>query len=156
MLKSDTIYTIGLRSSKALALYFEYALSCFYPHVRQLSLEGEFVFDKVSVHMKPTDVLLVFSVWPCTKRTIQVGKLCHQLGIPIILVTNTSLNPLAKAADVMIDANSVNHSCGDAPLMVVIEALVAELGRRTAPQSTLNLERIEQVLSENNLVIWED
>ena len=35
-------------------------------------------------------------------------------------------------------------------------ALVAELGRRTAPQSTLNLERIEQVLSENNLVIWED
>ena len=54
--------------------------------------------------MKPTDVLLVFSVWPCTKRTIQVGKLCHQLGIPIILVTNTSLNPLAKAADVMIDA----------------------------------------------------
>ena len=156
MLKSDTIYTIGLRSSKALALYFEYALSCFYPHVRQLSLEGEFVFDKVSVHMKPTDVLLVFSVWPCTKRTIQVGKLCHQLGIPIILVTNTSLNPLAKAADVMIDANSVNHPCGDAPLMVLIEALVAELGRRTAPQSTLNLERIEQVLSENNLVIWED
>ena len=42
------------------------------------------------------------------------------------------------------------------PLRVVIEALVAELGRRTAPQSTLNLERIEQVLSENNLVIWED
>ena len=28
--------------------------------------------------------------------------------------------------------------------MVLIEALVAELGRRTAPQSTLNLERIEQ------------
>ena len=56
----------------------------------------------------------------------------------------------------MIDANSVNHPCGDAPLMVLIEALVAELGRHTALQSTLYLERIEQVLSENNLVIWED
>lgn len=156
ILRSGTIYTIGLRSSKALALYFEYATDRFYPHVHQLSLDGEFVYDKVAVHMKPTDVLLVFSVWPCTKRTIQVGKLCHQLGIPIILVTNTSLNPLANIADVMIDANSVNRPSGDVPLMVVIEALVAELGRRTAPQSTQNLECIEQVIRENNLVIRED
>ncbi len=156
MLRSESIYTIGLRSSVALALYFEYGVGSFYPHVRQLSWEGEFVYDRISLNMKPTDVLLVFSVWPCTKKTIQVGEISHRLGVPLVLVTNTSLNPLAKVADVVLDTNSVNHSSGDVSLFAVVEAMVAELGRRMAPESTQNIERVERVLSENDLILWEN
>lgn len=156
ILNSEHTYALGLRSSQALALYFEYSIDCFYPHVRQLSREGEFLFDRISVYMKPADCLLVFSVWPCTKKTIQAGKLCHKLGIPVILVTNTSLNPLVPFADAVIDGNCVNRQSGDVALFSIIEALAVELGRRTAPESTENLEHIEQVLKENNLIIRED
>lgn len=156
LLKSNTIYTLGLRSSKAMALYFEYVAERFYPHIRQLSQEGEFVYDRVAVNATPQDVVLIYSVWPCTKKTIQVGELCHRLGIPMILITNTSLNPLSKIANVVIDTNSVNHASGYTALMVVTEALITELGRRTAPESTENIERIEQALNENGLIIWEN
>ena len=107
MLESDQLYILGMRSSKALALYFEYVAERFYPHIRQLSLEEEFVYDRIAINTTPKDVLLVYSVWPCTKKTIRVAELAHNLGIPMILITNTSLNPLVKIADVVIDTNSV-------------------------------------------------
>ena len=48
MLESDQLYILGMRSSKALALYFEYVAERFYPHIRQLSLEEEFVYDRIA------------------------------------------------------------------------------------------------------------
>lgn len=155
LVNAKNIYTLGLRSSKVLPLYFEYNVDRFHPNVRQLSRETEFVYDRVAVNMKPDDVVLIYSVWPCTKKTIRVGELCQKLGIPIILVTNTSLNPLTKIADVVIDTNTVNHPSGDTALFAVTEALIAELGRRTAPESTQNIERIEYVLNDNDLIMWE-
>lgn len=152
LFQSERIFTIGLRSSKALALYCEYSLSIFHPQVIQLSNDTDFIYDRVGMNMKPTDVLLVFSAWPCTRKTIEVAEYCHTLGIPVALVTNTSLNPIIKFAQAVIDTNSVNHPSGDMVFMAVIEALVAELGRRTAPQSTHNVERIEAILSEKKVV----
>ena len=155
MLDAHTIYTLGLRSSKVHSLYFEYYVDRFYPNVRQLSRESDFVFDRVAVNLKQDDVVLIYSVWPCTRKTIQVGELCHKLGIPFILVTNTSLNPLTKIANAVIDTNTVNHPSGGTALFAVTEAMISELGRRTAPESTKNIERIETILNENNLIMWE-
>ena len=152
LFQADRIFTIGLRSSKALALYCEYSLSTFHPQVIQLSNDTEFIYDRVGLKMKSTDVLLVFSAWPCTRKTIEVAEYCHSLGIPVALMTNTSLNPIIKFAQAVVDTNSVNHPSGDMVFMAVIEALVAELGRRTAPQSTQNVERIEAILSEKKIV----
>lgn len=156
MLRANTIYTLGLRSSKVLSLYFEYNVERFYPNVRQLSHESEFVYDRIAVSVKPEDVVLIYSVWPCTKKTIRVGELCHKFGIPVILITNTSLNPLTKVVDAVIDTNTVNHPSGDTALLAVTEALISELGRRTVPESTQNIERIERVLNENDLIVWEE
>lgn len=153
-LDADTIFTMGLRSSKALALYFDYLIDRFYPKVTQLSYETEFIYDKVIGHMRPTDVLLIFNSYPCTKKSIHFGNFCHNAGIPIILVTNTRLNPLTKIANVVIDTNSVNSSSGDIALFAVVEALAAELGRRTAPASTESIEHIEQVLTGKDIFEW--
>ena len=136
--------------------YLCYVAERFYPHIRQLSREEEFVYDRIAINTTPKDVLLVYSVWPCTKKTIRVAELAHNLGIPMILITNTSLNPLVKIADVVIDTNSVNHPSGDTALMLVTEALMSELGRRTAPESTKNIEKIEQALNDNGLILWEN
>lgn len=149
---ADRIFTLGLRSSKALALYCGYSLNVFHPQVIQLSNDTDFIYDRIGLSMKPSDVLLVFSAWPCTRKTIEVAEYCHNLGIPVALITNTSINPIVKFASAVIDTNSVNHPSGDMVYMAVIEALVAELGRRKAPQSTENVERIEAILNERKIV----
>lgn len=149
------IFILGLRSSKPMALYCEYALSTFCPNIYQLSNDSEYVFDRIALYPQPEDVMLVFSVWPCTRKTIEAAEVCHKKGIPVILITNTSLNPIVKYADVVIDTNSVNHSSGYTIIMAVIEAMVAELGRRKNPISSENIEEVEAILNEMNIVLKE-
>lgn len=154
LLRADKIYTLGLRSSRSLATYFESLVSHFYPHIVQLSYEPDFIFDKIVGQMVPTDVLLVFNSYPCTRKSIQIGNFCHLAGTPLVLVTNTRLSPLAKTADVILDTNSVNSASGNVALFAVVEALAAELGRRTAPSSMERIESIEQVLTDNDVFDW--
>lgn len=155
LLGARRIFPLGLRSSKPLAHYFGYGISNFYPHVLQLSQDLDFIYDHVSLYVEPTDVLFVVSIWPCTKKTIEVAQMCHEKGVPVALITNTSLNPITKIADAVIDTNSVNHISGDTVLLAVIEAIISELGRRTAPQSIENIEQIERVLAERGVVLKE-
>lgn len=155
LLGARRIFPLGLRSSKPLALYLGYGISNFNPRVLQLSHDLDYIYDQVSLYVEPTDVLFVVSIWPCTKRTIDVAQMCHEKGVPVALITNTSLNPITKIADAVIDTNSVNHISGDTVLLAVIEAIISELGRRTAPQSIENIERIERVLAERNVVLKE-
>lgn len=154
ILRSENVYTLGMRSSKAMALYFDYTVERFYPSARQLSHDSDFIWDKVAGHVTPADVLLIFSTYPCTKSTIQIGEFSHEKGIPLILITNTHLNPLIRIADVTINTDSANHLSGNVALFAVIEAFAAELGRRTAPESTEKLEYVERVLIENELMLW--
>lgn len=155
LLRADRIFTFGLRTSKHMALYFESLADLFYPHVTQLSHDPEFIFDRLSLYVKPADVVLFFSAWPCTKRTIEAAEFCRDQGIPIALITNTGLNPIAKFADAVIDTNSVNHASGNMAFMIVIEALISEIGRKTAPASAANMEQVEAILREKQIILQE-
>ena len=155
ILEANQIFALGMRSSKSMALFFESAVNCFYPKVQQLSFDTDYIYDHIALRMTPEDVLVVISVWPCTRTTIDVAEVCHTQGIPIVLITNTRLNPIGKMADVIIDTNSVKHSNGGVPIMAVLEAMISELGRRTDPISTQNIEKIETVLGNNNIVLSE-
>lgn len=154
MLSSSCIFFLGLRSSRSAASYMESTISRFYPKARQLSSDPDYLFDK-ALRMDPDAVLVVFSVWPCTKTTIDIADLVHQRGIPVILITNTQLNPIARYAQAVIDTNSVNCGCGNMPIMFVTEALIAEMGRQTEPDSTETLETLERQLEPLNVFMKE-
>ena len=145
---------LGLRSSQVAALYFEYAVGIFYPKVRQLSTGQEYLFGRL-LPICPNDVLLVISQWPCTKKTIDAALVCHRRNIPIILVTNTRINPIAEYASAVIDTDSVSSSSDILPVMAVMEALSYEIGKRTAPQSTENMTALEEMLRDNHLILWD-
>ena len=148
MMEASRINLLGLRSSRTVSLYLESAIDRFYPHVRQLSNESEFLYDKIFRLSAEEDIIIIFSAWPCTKRTIDVSAICRDRHVPIILVTNTSLNPIARYADIVIDTNSVNSGCGILPLMFIAEALTAELARRLGPDSMKILEELESELDK--------
>ena len=154
LLDADHIFVLGFRSSYAVARYFEDSAHLFLRKVKQLSVEQEFLYDNL-LHMTGRDVLLVVSDWPCTKKTVSFAELCHKQGVPIALVTNATINPIARFADNMIDTNSVGEKAGRLPSVIVIEALVQELGRRTSPQSIEVLDQLEKMLKDNDIVMWE-
>lgn len=153
LLNARQIFTLGMRSSRPLAVYCEHVLRTFSPHVSQLSQSAEYVYDRILLSAETSDVILVFSVWPCTRETVNAAEFCHKRGIPVVLITNTRFNPIVKYANAVIDTNSANHSSGATAIMAVVEAIAMELGRRTAPKSLRNIELIENVLSEKEIVL---
>lgn len=154
MIRSKNINVLGLRSSKAVALYFESVVERFYPKIRQLSNEGEYLFDK-ALRAKEGDVLVVFSVWPCTKRTIDIAGIYKEKNVPIILITNTTLNPIARYADIVIDTNSVNSTLVNLPAMFIVEAIGSELGKEIVDEATENIEVLEKDLDRYDVFIWD-
>lgn len=152
MLEASSINVLGLRSSYSAATYLEASIGRFYPHIRQLGNDLEFLYDKIH-RIADTEVLLVFSAWPCTKKTILAADICHQQGIPVILVTNTTLNPIARYAKVVLDTNSVNSSCGSLSLFFIAEALSAELLKQLGPEALRTLEELENYLEQVDVFI---
>ena len=155
IVKAKKLFTFGARSSRPLSLYTNYALSSFSPHIFALSQDSDYVFDRLILRATSQDLVLLFSIWPCTKKTIEVAEFCHKQGIPIALITNTGINPIVKIASAVIDTNSVNHPSGDTVLMAVVEAIVQEVGRRKAPDSTKRIEKVEKILADNDIVLRE-
>lgn len=154
LLDARTIYVLGYRSSYTVAQYFEDSVHLFLRKVKQLSNQQEFLYDSL-LEIDQSDVLLVVSEWPCTKRTVTFAELCHKQGTPILLITNTAINPIAQFSSATIDTNSVSEKNGRLPAFIVTEALVQELGRKTVPKSIQMLQQLEDMLEENGIVMWE-
>ncbi len=153
--RAACIYVIGYRSSYAVGRYFEDSVRLFLPNIKQLATSQEFLFDSL-FYMKPSDVLFAISDWPCTRRTVVFAEKCHQKGVPVALVTNNmAANPIAKFASAVINTDSLGAKTGRLPTLLVVEALVQELGRRASPQSIEALNWLETMLKENGIIIWD-
>ncbi len=152
--KAERVFTFGARSSKSLAMYFGYLLGSFRKEVYQLSHDPGFIYDRILLNVTKKDIIVFCSAWPCTKETINIANFCHSRGVPIALITNTNLNPITKVATSVIDTNSVNYSSGGTALMAVLEVIAEEVGRKMAPESTRNIEKIESTLKDNDLIFW--
>ena len=155
IVKAKRVNILGLRSSKAVASYLEAMLGRISPNVRQLNSDSEYLFDNI-IKLGSNDLLIVSSLWPCTKRTITVSDICHKNKIPIILLTNTILNPIARYANIVIDSNSANKNDGVIPNMIVAEAIVKEVWKRNPSKYQEYLDNLEKLLEENDIFIWKE
>ena len=154
LLGARHIYITGARSSYSFALWFYDSLKLFMPHAVFLSDRRDYEIDYMA-KMSSDDVLFAISAWPCSMMTITAAELASKRNVPIALLTNTKLNPIAKSARVTVDTNSINSPCTSILFMTALATIVQELGRRTTPQSSEALENLEKFLENNNLIVWE-
>lgn len=154
MLNAKHVQVLALRSSKAAAYYAEYSFQPILSEkIVQLSNDPDYLMDRIS-QLEEGDVLFLICNWPSSVFSVNAAKLCHEMGIPIILITNTTANPIAKICRVMLDTNAVSSPCLLSPSLLIIEALSLELARRMPPESTQSVERLEKMLKENDLLVW--
>ncbi|MDR3258392.1 MAG: MurR/RpiR family transcriptional regulator [Fusobacteriaceae bacterium] len=155
IMKAKRVNILGLRSSRAVASYLEAMLGRISPNVRQLNSDSEYLFDN-ALKLKADDILIVSSLWPCTRRTVTVSNVCHKNKIPIILITNTILNPIARYANIVIDTNSANKNEGIIPNMIVAEAIIKEVWKRNPSKFQEYLDTLEKLLEDNDIFIWNE
>lgn len=154
LVNAKRINILAQRSSKAAAFYAEYSFSPFLADkICQLSENPDFVFDKIC-RFEDGDVLFLVCNWPCNVTSLEAARFCQEKGIPIILITNSSANPIAKFCNILLDTDSVSSPCLLTPAFLIIESLSFELAQRTLPASTEKVDALEKVLKEKKLLVW--
>lgn len=154
ILNAHHIYVIGLRSAAAVSMYFQNSIRLFMDNSTLLSTKQEYLFD-YSLKMTPDDVIVMISTWPCTKKVIDFAFLCHDRHIPIVLITNTVTNPVSHIAKYTINTDAVSTPSEHIASLIVVQAFIEELGRKSAPHSTQKLKELNEFLQNQDIVNWD-
>ena len=144
---------LGLRSSKAVALYGYYLLLPLLPQVRQLSHDEHFVFELIR-NMPAGSAVLVITSWPNTRMTVRAAEFCHQLGHKVILLTNSRSCPIAACADALLVVPEAKDRYTVVPYVTVVEVLAREIGARAAPSSLQRLKELDEILAREEVTDW--
>jgi len=150
MVKSEMINLIAFRTSKVAALYFDYMLAEFFPNVRQLGTESDFIFDRL-LHLDEKQVVVFIGLSPYTNLTVEAAKYCYEKGIPTIVITDQLSSPLSSYATVILPVKSSDKQYSIIPVFALIEAFVIEIGKRMSGDSISHLNELNKLLSEKNI-----
>lgn len=153
MLSCAQVGILGLRSSKAPALYLHALLMPFLGSVRQFSYDEHFVFEQIK-SMPRDSALFLISSWPNTKTVVRAAEFAHTLGHKIILLTNSTSCPMVSCAQITLLAPESPHRYTIAPYITIIEILAQEIGRRGAPESLKKLEDMDTILAQADVTNW--
>jgi DNA-binding MurR/RpiR family transcriptional regulator len=139
------IYCLGLRSSHSVAWHAHYILSFFGDRSIFLDAIAGVGTDQLRNATKE-DVLLVASVAPYTRATVEIAQYAASLGVAVIAITDSPVAPLAQLAKsailVSTESPSFFHSMSPAFIMAeILTALVAGRGGHTALNTVRQMER---------------
>ncbi len=142
------VYCLGLRSCHAAAWHFHYTLSLLGDKTVMLDDAGGTGLDAIR-DAGPDDVVLVASVEPYARATIEAARYAAATGVPLVAITDSEVSPLASLAAniILVATESPSFFHTMTPLLAVAEilaALVAGASGRTALDA---LERTEAQLS---------
>ncbi|MCV6605528.1 MAG: MurR/RpiR family transcriptional regulator [Porticoccaceae bacterium] len=127
---ASTIYIMGQRRSFPVAAYLAYALNHAGCKAVLLDGIGGMLFEHA--HMTPDDVLLATSFSSYAHETTELVSKAAEAGTPIVVITDSSLSPIANAAKVCLLAHDAEvHSFRSlASAMTLAQALATSLAFR--------------------------
>lgn len=154
ILSAQKVYTLGLRGSYPLALYMDTQLVQHGINVFPLSDRPDFLYDRLA-EMTEQDLLIAIGLSPVTELTVKAIDICHKRNIPIVLITSSSENSSFEKASAAINIGFENIFVTSVPPVAVIELLCQEIGYRTIEVTTTRLQRIEKLMQQYDVSVWE-
>lgn len=146
------IYCLGLRSSHAIAWHVHYIMSLIGKDSTLLEGIAGVGADPI-FRATDEDVLLVVSVLPYTRMTVEMAEYAASRGVPIVAITDSEVAPLAQIAKhtilVPTDNPSFFHSM--TPAFVVAEILSALVAGRGSDTVLDHLRKMDEQLAAFNV-----
>ncbi|QKC99994.1 MurR/RpiR family transcriptional regulator [Mesorhizobium sp. NZP2298] len=124
LVKARRIYCLGLRSSHAVAWRLEHILGLVGEKSVLLDAIAGTGSDAIGRACKD-DVLLVASVHPYTRATIELAEFTKSRGVSVIAITDSEVAPLALIADktIVVSTSSPSFIHSMAPAFAIAEVL---------------------------------
>jgi DNA-binding MurR/RpiR family transcriptional regulator len=146
------INLLGLRPYRAVAIYLELLLEEFHSITRQLSYDGDALYDRI-LQMKQDEVIVLFAFSPYVERMIDAAEVAHDNGIPIILVTDHLSCPISTFSNVIIKLEPSDKHFTIIPIIALVESIVIELGKRKSKTSIKKIRKLVETLKERGVII---
>lgn len=143
------IFCLGLRSSFGAAWHFNYILSLMGEQCILLDGNGETGIDPVR-NAGPSDALVVFSVRPYTRATLEVARHVADQGARIVAVTDSNVAPLAQNAahTILVSTESPSFFHTMAPVYTIAEMLAVLVAGHGGSAALEALRHADSHLSE--------
>jgi DNA-binding MurR/RpiR family transcriptional regulator len=142
------VYCLGLRSSHSIAWHVHYVLSLIGERSRFLDGIAATGTDALAT-ATPDDVLLVASVHPYTRLTVELAEYAAGRGVPIVAITDSEVAPLAQMAThaVLVPTESPSFFHAMSPAFVVAEILGAIVAGRGGDEAMATLRHKDEHLA---------
>jgi DNA-binding MurR/RpiR family transcriptional regulator len=145
------IYCLGLRSSHSVAWHLHYVLSLVgekSTHIDGIAATGADVLARAGSR----DVLLVASVLPYTRQTVELAEYAVEQGISVVAITDSEVAPLAQIAQhaVIVATDSPSFFHAMSPAFVAAEILGAIIAGRGGDDALATLRHTDAHLAALN------
>jgi DNA-binding MurR/RpiR family transcriptional regulator len=142
------VYCLGLRSCHAAAWHFHYMLSLLGDKTVMLDDAGGTGLDAIR-DAGTADALLVASVEPYARATIEGARYAADRGVPVVALTDSEVSPLAQIAanTILVATGSPSFFHTMTPLLAVAEILAALVAGRGGANALAALEHTEAQLA---------
>ncbi len=145
------IYCLGLRSSHSVAWHLHYVLTLI--GERSIHLDGIAATGTDALaRAGERDVLLVASVLPYTRLTIELAEYAAGRGVSVVAITDSEVAPLAQTAQhvVVVPTDSPSFFHAMSPAFVVAEILGAVVAGRGGDNALATLRHTDEHLAALN------
>jgi DNA-binding MurR/RpiR family transcriptional regulator len=105
--RARTLNLIGLRRAWPVATYLAYLLSRSQRPARLLGGIGGMLNDEVRA-LEKDDLLIAISFHPFHVDTVGAAEAARKQGVPVIAVTDSTLSPFARNANVVLEVRDVD------------------------------------------------
>src|SRR5580692_12747135 len=145
------IYCLGLRSSHSVAWHLHYVLSLVGErsiHIDGVAATGADAMARATGR----DVLLVASVLPYTRMTVELAEYAVERGLRVVAITDSEVAPLAQIAQhsVIVPTDSPSFFHAMSPAFVIAEILGAIIAGRGGEDALATLRHTDQHLATLN------
>jgi DNA-binding MurR/RpiR family transcriptional regulator len=145
------IYCLGLRSSHSVAWHLHYVLSLVgekSTHIDGIAATGADALARATAK----DVLLVASVLPYTRLTVELAEYAVEQGMAVVAITDSEVAPLAQIAQhaVIVATDSPSFFHAMSPAFVVAEILGAIIAGRGGDDALATLRHTDEHLAALN------
>ena len=145
------IFCLGLRSSHSVAWHLHYVLSLVGErsiHIDGIAATGADALARATGR----DVLLVASVLPYTRMTVELAEYAVERGLRVVAITDSEVAPLAQIAQhsVIVPTDSPSFFHAMSPAFVIAEVLGAIIAGRGGEDALATLRHTDQHLATLN------
>lgn len=150
ILKARRLYILGSRSTAVLASFLGHYLRHMVDSVHVVTNSGASEMFEQIIGVKPEDVVIAFSFPRYSTATFKGAEYCRSVGATVIGITDSSLSPLGRSSDLVLQCKSDMISLVDsltAPFSIA-NALIVAIAARREQALAKTFSSLEQVWEE--------